>query len=160
MKRTTLSFWFETYSLHVCLMVGIPMCPNCAHLLHRFYTLFVSRRFHTEISEERWKEVTPVMSVVSWLLLLYLFLSSFFLFGDTPLSINILYEDHIRADIFKQLISVKPTKSLDIKIWYITSVFNWSIYFTILSMIGRSNMSKTWHDITMHGILLVMLVYL
>ena len=84
----------------------------------------------------------------------------FFLFGDTPLSINILYEDHIRADIFKQLISVKPTKSLDIKIWYITSVFNWSIYFTILSMIGRSNMSKTWHDITMHGILLVMLVYL
>ena len=87
--------------------------------------------------------------------------SFFFLFGDTPPSKNIPYEDHVRADNFNRLISVKLSKFVEVEIWYITSVlFNWSIYFTVLSMIGWSNMCKTVHDITMHGILLVMLVYL
>lgn len=72
------------------------------------------------------KRSYPVMPVVNWLLLLYIFF--FFLFGDTPPSKNIPYEDHVRADNFNRLINVKPSKSVDVKTWYITSVlFNWSI---------------------------------
>jgi hypothetical protein len=54
--------------------------------------------------------------------------------------------------IFNWPISDKPTKYLDIKTEYTLS--DWSIYLTILHMMGWSKMNERLHDITPNWMLL------